>query len=697
MVFGNQQILTLLVLVPVAGLLLLLALRRRRRLLRAFGEWSQVERLLGGAWLGVHALRAVLWTGAFALLLLVLARPQFGNVEETIIARGVDVIIAVDTSTSMLATDIKPTRLDRAKEQLADLITRLRGHRIGLISFAGAAMLQCPLTLDQTILHQTLGVMDTQAVGVPGTAIAEAVRLAVRSFDQSSPRHRVLVLLTDGEDHEGDIDKAAREAAEAQVTIYAVAIGTSGGAPVPAFDAWGRSVGFKQNPDGSTVVSRMATLPLLTLATATHGRAFETSNLGQVEINSIARAIDAMPQRDLEEEHVRHRAEQFQAFLLPAILLLLLEPLLLTRRWRRRRAAARALRPATAALLLLVAVLPARAEDAARVNNEGVSLHREGKLDEALERYHQADVAAPNTPQVAINIGNVRYDQGHYGEAADQFSRATEAPDSTLRAAAQYDLGTAQLNVAQESARQSDLDQALRQIDESIGTLRQSLIAAPEDREAKFNLELAMRLRDEWRRQQQQQQQQQQNQQSQNQQNQNQQNQSQQNQQQQNQQQQNQDQQDQQNQQSQQDQQSQRDQQNQQDQRNQQSQNQQDQQSQQDQQQQQQQQNQQNQNQQNQNQQNQQQQNQQGQEQQSQSSQSNQPPPSQPPDPNAARALSQRGEEQQQPMTPQQIQQQGERERAEAYLDALPFQEYPQGMRNLLGVQGAPPRGGPDW
>lgn len=666
MIFGEERVLSLLALVPLAALLLALSLRRRRRLLRRFGEWSQVERLMTGARLRLPALRAALWTAALALLLLALARPQFGEVEETILARGVDVILAVDTSNSMLATDVQPTRMERAKAQLAALLSRLRGHRIGLISFAGAAMLNCPLTLDQTILHQMLGVVDANAVGVPGTAIAEAVRLAVRSFDDSSPRHRVLVLLTDGEDHAGAIREAAREAAEAKVAIFAIGVGTTAGAAIPQFDAWGRQVGFRQDADGAPLLTRLQGDTLRQLAEATGGRAFVTSNLGQVEVDAIAREIERLPQRALEEEQVKHHEEQFQAFLLPAIALLVIDPLLPGRR-RRRRVPVAVPAPAAAALLLLLGASAVRAEEAAAPNNEGVRLYREGQLDQALERFHQADVADPGNPAVALNIGTVRFHQDQLEEAVRQFDRAAAAADTALRAAAHYNRGTAEVRLAQRAAEQGDLGTALRTIDQAIASLRGALTEVAGDVEAKFNLELALRLRDQWRQQQQEQEQQQSQEQSQQQSQRGQQDQEQQSQEQQSQEQQSQEQREQQ--QSQDQQQSDSQQQHQRSGEGQADQ--------------------------------QQQQSPQGQpdQQRSQDQHSQQQHQQPPPDPNAARALSEQGgAAAQPPLTPEEAMRQGQRERAEFYLDTLPFQEYPLGMRNLMGLDQLPvAAGGPDW
>lgn len=654
MSFASQAALWLLALVPALALVMAWGLRRRRRRLQEFGQWPQVERLVRGARLGVHRVRLVLLTAATALLAVALARPQFGQVEETLLARGVDIVIAVDVSHSMLADDIPPTRLERAREQLQGLITRLSGHRMAILAFAGSAIVQCPLTLDQAILHQTMSIVDEDAVGAEGTNLADAVRVALRAFDDDSPRHRVIVLLTDGEDHGGAIDAVAREAAEAQAQVFAVAIGTASGSAVPQFDPMGRRTGFRQD-SGRPVLTRVQTLPLMTLARLTGGRAYETTNLGGAEIDAIAREIAALPQRDIEEQRVRHRAEQFQVFLLPAIGLLVFDTLLLTGRRRRRESLASP--AAAAAVLALFAVSPGRADEvrvpreAARENNAGVAAHREGEYEAALEHYQQAEVTAPNTPEVLLNIGHLRYMQNDLPEAERQFELAREAASETVRATAQYNLGTARLREAQRTATEGEgLDRALEQVNASIDDLRQSLITAPGNWEARYNLELAMRLRDQWREQQREQPQsqssqsggqgqQQQSQSSPGQEGEPEQPQSQGEP-----------------------------------------------------------------------------QSPQGQEDQSQPppDQPSESPPQSGSDPSeqeqqqSGDSRGSRGEQQQTggqsdespgqpPMTPEQIAAAQDQSEAEALLDLIPFREYPGGMRNLMGAQAMPPPGGPDW
>jgi Ca-activated chloride channel family protein len=660
--FAHSHLLSLLALVPVVGLMLLASLRRRRRLLERFGQWTQVERLTPRARRGIRSLRVVLWTAALALLVLTLARPKFGEVEETVLTQGVDIIVALDTSTSMLADDVHPSRLERARTQLADLVSRLRGHRVGIISFAGVAMLQCPLTLDQGILHQTLGIADQHAVGVQGTAIADAIRMAVSSYDEESSRHRVLILLTDGEDHIGDISAAAEEAREANVTIHAVGIGTSAGSSIPDFDQWGQETGFKRNEDGSPVLTRLDSVSLLQLSQATGGRAFETTRLGRVEIDAIAREILALPQREFEEQRIRRKEEQFQVFLFLAIVMLMVDQLLLTGRRRRRRVSV-APAPATAAALALALVVPCgQAQSAERENNAGVGLHRDGDLDGALEHYQRAQVEAPGSAPIALNIGTVFYEREDFEEAGRHWASAVNAPDPGYEAPAHFNLGTARIRQAQQVAAQDDLRGAIAHIEPGIEALRRSLLEDPIAQDAKTNLEMAIELRRQWNQRLNQQMEMPPQQQSQNQQ-------------------QDQEQQSQQSAPSQGDQPQDQEQQ-QQDQGQDQSDSPTD----------------------------------QSQPDQSQEGQSEQEPqqPSQQasgtepreqqtqePDPNAMAPLSQdmsgEGESSPDGMTPEDQALDDQRESAEARLDALPFSEYPMGMRNLLGVRGRPPEGGPDW
>jgi Ca-activated chloride channel family protein len=227
MLFDSPKILFLM---PMALIALLCffgwAARRRRRFLERFGQSTPVARLLSGA-SGVRRFwKRVLLVTAILLVFFSLARPQYGTVERPLERRGVEVLIAVDCSTSMLGQDMKPNRLGRAREQLRGLIQGLEGDNVGIIAFAGVPIVQCPMTPDYDMALNLLDSLDVDSVPVQGTAIARAIRKAIETFKKPGKGQKVLVLLTDGEDHEQEVLEAARDAAKAGIVIHAIGIGS---------------------------------------------------------------------------------------------------------------------------------------------------------------------------------------------------------------------------------------------------------------------------------------------------------------------------------------------------------------------------------------------------------------------------------------------------------------------------------------
>src|SRR5262245_24048243 len=211
--FGAPEYLWWLIGLPVLIGLLVLSFRRRRRALQTLGDLHLVRRLSTSASLERRIIKSALLVTAVLFLVLALARPQWGAKLETVTRRGVDVIIGVDTSLSMLAEDVKPNRMAQARAAVGSFVDLLRGDRVGLVAFAGTPYVACPLTLDYTAARMFVDVLDVDLIPVQGTAIADAVKTAVAAFRPEERRFKVLVLLTDGEDHEGNVAEAARAAA----------------------------------------------------------------------------------------------------------------------------------------------------------------------------------------------------------------------------------------------------------------------------------------------------------------------------------------------------------------------------------------------------------------------------------------------------------------------------------------------------
>lgn len=322
--FGEPRALLLLLMVPLLGVFMAFVRVRRRRLLRRFGQEDLVARLLDAPGTGRWFSRAALLLLGTAALALALARPQWGKKVEEVHRKGVDVIIAMDVSSSMLAEDVKPSRLAQAREEVASLIDALDGDRVGLVAFAGEATLACPLTLDYSAAKVFLDVLDPGLIPVPGTAIASAIRKSAAAFGGTEKRFKVLVVITDGEDHEHDAVAAAREAAKQGVVLYTLGVGTGAGSPIPVREAGGAVTGFRKDREGRIVTTRLDPLKLAEIAEAAGGRYLPLTPEGR-EIREIQDRIARMEHRDVSSRFITTYEERYQIPLAVALGALILE------------------------------------------------------------------------------------------------------------------------------------------------------------------------------------------------------------------------------------------------------------------------------------------------------------------------------------------------------------------------------------
>jgi len=334
--FANVPLLWLLALVPVLALFFAWALWRKAKVLRRFAESEMLRRLVAGTSLPRQIAKMILLLLVVFFLTLSLARPQWGTKQETIERKGLDVVVAVDVSLSMLAEDIKPNRLARSKQEIQRFAERLNGDRVALVAFAGDAFLQCPLTSDYSAFRIFLDVLDPTLIEAPGTDLARAMEVSLKAFPKTSGtgKHRVLVLLTDGEDHGGRALKVAQDAAEQGVTVYTVGIGSVTGVPIPVTDESGAKT-YKKDSKGEIVSTRMDPDLLMQIAKATGGR-FYHAEPGHFELLDVLDAINSMEKQKLDSQQFSRFEDRFQIPLAIALVLLVAEMLLSDRRRRRK-------------------------------------------------------------------------------------------------------------------------------------------------------------------------------------------------------------------------------------------------------------------------------------------------------------------------------------------------------------------------
>lgn len=321
--FANTEYLMALWLIPALILLYILFNRNRKRLLEKFAD-RELHKTIMYSFSGVKSkVKFGLILTSFALLILAFANPQVGTKMQEVKQTGIDVYILLDVSRSMQAEDIKPNRLEKAKYQISNLIQKLRGDRIGLIVFSGEAYIQFPLTTDYSAANLFLSAVDFNSVPQPGTAIASAINMAIQSFD-SAATDKAIILITDGEDHEGDIDKAVENATDKNIKIYTIGLGSPDGVPIPVFDNRGNQVGFKQDNGGQTVLTKLDETILKNIAAKGNGKYYRGNNYEDY-LDKIYFDLSTLKQAEFGVKKVTDYEDRFYYFLAPALLLLLLE------------------------------------------------------------------------------------------------------------------------------------------------------------------------------------------------------------------------------------------------------------------------------------------------------------------------------------------------------------------------------------
>ncbi|MCM8780414.1 MAG: VWA domain-containing protein [Candidatus Omnitrophica bacterium] len=295
---------------------------KRRKALERFADKNLLVVLISSFDVRKHRLKIIMIIFSFCLMIFALMRPQWGFKWQKIQRKGLDIMIAVDVSKSMLAEDIKPNRLERVKLALVDFVRHLKGDRIGLIAFAGTAFVQCPLTMDYDGFLLSVKALDVNTIPKPGTSITAAIRQAIESYEGGFKKYKVLIIITDGEDHEGDPLKAAELAKEEGIRIFCIGIGTPEGELIPITDDNGNKI-FLKDKTGAVVKTRLDETVLQKIALATGG-SYVRSGPKEFGLDLIYnQRLSEMERRELESKMAKQYEERFQLPLLLAFLFLI--------------------------------------------------------------------------------------------------------------------------------------------------------------------------------------------------------------------------------------------------------------------------------------------------------------------------------------------------------------------------------------
>ena len=338
MTFGSPQYLYALLALPALMAFVWWAFARRATLVQRIGDPALIERLSMTVNRGMRRRRLVLWFLGIALIIIALARPQWGSDVQIVEHRGVQVMVALDISLSMLAQDLKPTRLDRAKLEISDMMSRLTGDEVGIVLFSGASFIQFPLTFDYATARTYLRNASPDAITRQGTVIAKAIETAMTGFNEERVSQKIIVIMTDGENHEGDPVAAAQQAAEDGAVVYTVGFGSPEGEPIPVYDAQGNITSYREDDQGRVVISRLDETTLQQVARAGGGKYFRAVERGAIA--GLVDEIQSFQDESLQSEFNRTKIERFQIFLLAGVLSLVLAEMMTDRLslslWRRR-------------------------------------------------------------------------------------------------------------------------------------------------------------------------------------------------------------------------------------------------------------------------------------------------------------------------------------------------------------------------
>jgi Ca-activated chloride channel homolog len=329
--FAHPSLLLLLLIIPLALLFFVWRTRVRQARLRRLGDDDLINDLSTQVDQSRRRWKSGLWLLTVAAVVVAIARPVWGIAEDTIRTRGVSLVVALDVSKSMDAQDVSPSRIERAKLTARELFVNGRGNEVGLILFAGTAFVQFPLTADTFSAQTFLNAASTDSISRQGTALEDALWVALEAFDDRIAAHSVIVLLTDGENHEGEPLRAAEEAAQRGITIHVIGYGGSEGEPIPVFDADGQIVEHKTNSTGDVILSRLDESILRQIAETTGGLYQRANNSGIEAVNLLNELLDLQetsPQNYSQE----HKVERFGLFVAVALLALSIEMVISERR-----------------------------------------------------------------------------------------------------------------------------------------------------------------------------------------------------------------------------------------------------------------------------------------------------------------------------------------------------------------------------
>jgi Ca-activated chloride channel family protein len=472
MKFTHLEMLLWLWMLPLLALMVWRGMRKRHDILKAFAVSRSHPAIIRHAQQNRRWLQGVLMLGTLLGLIVAMAGPQYGYKWQEIERKGIDIMIALDCSRSMLAEDIQPSRLDRAKREILDLLSLLQGDRAGLVAFAGSAFMQCPLTLDYNAFNLFLNVLSPDFMPVGGTDLAAAIETATAGFDPESQSEKAIILITDGEHTGDDPLNAAREAAKNGIKLFCIGVGSPEGFPIPD-----QAGGFKKDADGKIILTRIDENLLKKIAVLTSGT-YVRSVAGDMDLDVIYhREIkDKMEAAKFKDGRKKVWEDRFQWFLGAALICLIMEMFLPFPR--------RLLLLMLLPMIILAADVPARAESESVGDDlaQGLEAYENKDYETALNAFIKTQLDDPERPEIYYNIGNTYYKLGKYDEARAHYQKVLTDDDLILKHKTLFNLGNAEFRAGR--------------LEEAIHQYEAALKLKPNDEMARKNIEFVKKVQE---------------------------------------------------------------------------------------------------------------------------------------------------------------------------------------------------------
>lgn len=474
--FEDITYLYLLAVIPILALLRFMMTRAQKKRLKKFGDPQLVKQLMPDISRWRPSVKFWLLQAALTLIIVMLARPQFGTKISQEKRQGIETLICMDISNSMLAQDVTPSRLDRCKMMVENLVDNFTDDKIGLIVFAGDAFIQLPITSDYVSAKMFLADIQPSMIATQGTDIALAISKAQNSFTQEEGIGKAIIVITDGEDHEGGAIEAAKDARKKGMRVYVLGVGSAGGAPIP--DGNG---GYMKDRGGNTVMTHLNQDMCRQIAQAGGGAYIHVDNNSDAQ-RQLDNELAKLSKKETESTIYSDYDEQFQAVGILVLLLLIVElcllecknPLLKNVRFFKGK------RKYTAAVMLMLIFMSAQAQSDRNSIREGNRLFRSGKFAESEVSYRKAMEKNPRNPQAAYNLGNALFAQRKDSAAVVAYQSGVQLETSKIRKAMGYhNIGV--------------VCQSHKMFAEAIEAYKNALRLNPKNDQARYNLELCKR------------------------------------------------------------------------------------------------------------------------------------------------------------------------------------------------------------